>query len=508
MAVSESAYETQVKCTTFAGLYEGGDGYNVDLKYAVKGSKNFDVRGGTLTPMAAPVPFTPAGQAASGTMTLMCVNRRYQWDEQEHVTVADINYFLVAAGTKLYLYDPSAVSPAWTEISGVIITNPNFDFITYEVNFRDVGGTPTATPAPVDVLLFTNPDDGMFIFYTDDQTVQPVTIQPDPNQDPLKFGFLCRHYERIWASGVKDRPDTLFYSAINDPLDWAANTDAPEEGAGDIDQPSWDGDRFVALRTYGSYVLAIKKQKVWRILGTNPGEYTLKEQFGGGTIVENTVAIHDNMVIMLGYEGLMYYNGANVAAFQHQTIQDLLKRVNKANVGKATGCVCGDIYYLAVPLDNSTVNNCLIEYDFQERAFSIRENVSVTNFLVWDGVLYSVGVENSNFRVYKITHGDVTGASYLPIQYVSAWQDLGRRDVTKSAFDIYLISPTGMEITVGVETNKKKKTKTVTLPAGKPKRVHLNTVGRYFRFILETAATNAWWNLAGGYSAKLELDWD
>jgi len=59
-------------------------------------------------------------------------------------------------------------------------------------------------------------------------------------ETPKKFGVITRHAERIWGSGIPSDPDMLVYSAPYDPLDWTANVEQPQDGAGDILQPSWD----------------------------------------------------------------------------------------------------------------------------------------------------------------------------------------------------------------------------------------------------------------------------
>lgn len=485
-------YESSVRSAEWAGLYQGGDGYNINLKYAVLG-RNFDVRGGTLCPMTdlAALPGTiPEGSIG----TLMALTKRYDSAGAE----AGVTYLAVAAGGKLYTR--ALEETEWTErYSG--FTSNNFDFVTYEVNERNG----EATAAPVDVLLFTNADDGMFCLYADDLSVAPVAIQPSGAASPIKFGIICRHAERIWGSGIKGDPDKLMYSAPYDPFDWEQNSEIPEDGAGDILQPSWDGDRFIALRNYGSYLLAFKKERVWRVLGTDPGEYVMKEQFGGGAIIENSVAVYGDIVLMLGYDGLMAYDGGSVVQFKQEAVRNVMKRLAPGYAGTATAAVMGDVYYLALPLDGSSVNNAVLEYDFTNKTFSLREGVHVSSMLCWSGAMYALGGEDPA-AVYNIGYGEGSGNA-LPMRWVSGWQDLGMRYATKSAFSVYLLSPTGMKLTVGVETEKKLKTKEVELKAGVPKTVRINVNGRFARFLFETKQKK-WWNLAGGYQVYFELDYD
>lgn len=493
-----AGYDTTVRCDSFAGLYQGGDGYNIDLKYAVDG-KNFDVQDGTLTPKTAPkvILELPGGVGADAVRTLMAFTKRYTVTEGA-VEPDGTTYIVCIAGGKLYTR--SMTDDTWT-LRYTGFTNNSFDYVTYEVNSRN--GNPTE--APVDVLLFTNSTDGMYCLYADDMSVDPVTIQPTGTNEPIKFGMICRHAERIWGGAIDTDPDKLMYSAPYNPFDWEQDNDNPENGAGDILQPSWDGDRFIALRTYGSYLLAIKKGRIWRILGTNPAEYTMKEQYGGGAIVENTVGVHGDMVLMMGYDGLMYYMGSNVMSFRHPYLRTIMDRVNRDALQNAVSCVAGDVYYLALPVDGSDTNNLLLEYSFADGAFTAREGVNIASMLYWDGILYCLTADEPG-ALCTLGHGEGSGTP-LPMAYISAKQTLGAPNVKKSAFEVYLTSPTGMTVTVSIGTEKKEKSKTVELVPGKTKRVNITANGRTFQIKLETKG-GKWWNLAGGYSVHMELDYD
>lgn len=473
--VAYSTYAHYVRTDTFGGIYQEGDGFNVSVRYAADG-KNFDTAGGGLKSMTKGTLMDGTVEQPIGTLAMLY--RRF------HAAAEEREVMIAAAGNKIY----AKILPKGTwSIIYTSLSDDNLDYVSYEVN-------PAGSDAPVDVLLMSNATDGMLCVYGDDLRVEKI-------ETPYKFGILARHAERIWGGGIPDNPDMLMYSAPFDPFDWKQNDEIPEDGAGDVMQPSWDGDSFVALRPFGAQLIALKKNRVWRILGTNPGNYVFKEQYGGGTIVENTVAIRGNYMFMMGYDGLMYYDGAEVSSYQKGLMKQLMARVNMDALDGACAVMHGDVYCLALPVDGSSTNNVVLEYNIREGMFNIREGVPVKAFMSFGNDVYFTS-ETTPGQVWKYGGGEV-----LPFEWTSAWQDLDVKNATKSGFTVYLCASKNVEMTVGIRTEKKLKQKKVRLTANKAKRLQINNSGRQFRVELACAALEEW-ELLGGLLVNLELDYD
>ena len=517
MAISSNSYETTVQIDSFSGFNQSAGDRGVAMRFAVDG-ENFSTTGGMLRSMDDGQEHVPAALPAP-TGTLMLLYRRFRRND---VWFTDPELLIAAAGTKVYargLRSKGQLFEEWYEIYDGI-TNDKFDYVTYEtstywtkdgnrVDPKTEGAIEVTAQDPIDVLIMTNADDGMFIVYGDSLEVVPFKVLPSSTTIEKKFGVLTRHAERIWGAAIPDQPDMLMYSTPFEPLNWEQNNEYPEDGAGDIQQPSWDGDSFVALRTYGSYLLAIKKNRVWRVSGTNPGEYYFKEQFGGGTIVENTVVVYNDLMFLLSYDGLMVYDGTAVQPFRQPYIKDLMKRVNWSAVESAVAAMRGTVYCLALPVDGSTINNAILEYDTAENTFNLRVGVYASSFLAYENVLYytdSRPAESEGDLVGRVMRLDGNGDP-LPMRYVSAYQDLGYKSITKSGFEVYLLAETNVTITVGIRTEKKLKTRTVTLEAGKAKRVRLNVSGRSWRLELSVRSKKPW-RFNGGVQINMELDAD
>jgi hypothetical protein len=317
---------------------------------------------------------------------------------------------------------------------------------------------------------------------------------------------LARYNERIWGGGIIGDPDMLVYSAPFDPFDWSQNLTIPEDGAGSIQQPTWDGDGFVALKQYGSNLLAVKRNSIWRIYGTNPGEFQMQRQYGGGTIEEDTFVVHNEEAFMLGELGLLRYDGTTADAFLQEQIQVLMHdKVNHSYLNLCCSAMRNGVYCLALPINGSTYCNAVLEYDTRSGAISLRTGVSVDAFMQLDERLFYTSATYPG-RVFEMR--DDVGRP-LFCKWVSGFQDLGLKNSIKSAFVLYMMvdSEAPAELRVGIRTEKKLKSKVVTTKPGKMARLHLNLQGRIFRVEIESY-TAVPFTISGGIRLDLELDPD
>ena len=475
-----AAYETNVTIFPFRGINQESTGEDMNLSYATE-AENCDVSGGGLKPLRG-------GRQLFGSLpdpigTLMRLYRRYYGEADEREVL------VAAAGQSLYTR--TAAEPEWKLVENITLRSDDMDWVTYEVNRE-------GDESPVDVLLMTNAQDGMICIYGDD--LHGALIDT-----PYKFGILARHAERIWGGAIPEHPDTLVYSAPFDPFNWSPNEEIPEDGAGEVLQPSWDGDSFVALKPFGSQLLAVKRNRIWRIVGTDPGSYYMKEQYGDGTLSENSIAVNADTVYMIGRHGLLRYDGTICEDFYQSRIQRIWARVNQAALGGVCGAVYDGKLYMAVPLGSSATNNAIIEYDLREKAFMLRTQVSVRAFLVMDGALYYTSGEDP-YSVYALGEGDT-----LPVWWQSGFQSLGAKDVVKSAYSAYMAVMSEEEytpVTVVIDTEKRTKSKDLSLKGnGQVKRVRLSNTGRRFRFSLRVDE-GLEWELTGGIQLRMETDED
>ncbi|MDR3051949.1 MAG: hypothetical protein LBU67_09560 [Oscillospiraceae bacterium] len=469
-------------CLNIAPL-SGLDQRRTDLRYAAY-AENADTRDSTaLCPHRAPLQvFEPLPRPIG---TLASFHRRYGAPPgQQDALVA-------AAGGCLYrLVDEEE---GWVSIASGYACD-DWDFVTYEVN-RD----PENAATPQDVLLMSNARDGMICVFGDDFHVETV-------QTPKKFGVICRHAERIWGGAIPGDPDMLVYSAPYDPFNWAQNDEIPEDGAGDILQPSWDGDGFVALRGWGEYLLAFKRDTVWRVLGTDPGQYTLRQQYGkDGPVAENTIASEGERVYMLCSQGVSVYAGVGVQPWQSDAARDVFARITPAARGGAAATVWRHCYLLALPLDGSDTNNALLVYDAQADSWMLRTGICAAAFCSHgERMLFTSATQPG--RVYALDEGEAQR-----LTWVSPWVDLGVPQVTKSAFRIHasVQAAQALAMDVAVQTERGAVRRALRVPADSQKTLTLPIPARGKRFrLMVIAPPGIPWRMPGGITLRLDMDGD
>ena len=495
---SLGAYSGTVLIPEFKGLNQYGDGIGTDPRYAVD-VRNALTTEGVLRPMAE-CELLPAS-LPKPIQTLALLHRRwYTADDMKDILVASCDGQLYYSNANANEWKRLPLPDGWHQ---EYYDSDNWSWVAYEINPDDG----SADTAPIDVLLLSNTKDGMVLVRGDNLTTQMVPT-------PKKFGVIARHAERIWGSGIEDDPDMLVYSAPYDPFDWEQNSEYPEDGAGDIMQPSWDGDSFQALTSFGSQLIALKRTRVWRVIGTNPGEYIFKEQYGGGTAYANTLAVDGTRMLMLGRDGLMQYNGESVAPYFQDYARLVFARMNRDALDQAVGCLYRGTYYCALPLDGSRVNNAVLMFNTLERTWLLRDGIKVESFLPAENALYFTSSSYPG-RIYRWREDGWEDGNPLDLMWVGGWQDFGRKDVAKGSFTAYMTVECSepVELKISIQTEKKIKTKTLTFnppPEGqlaKQRRIVFGGNGRRFRVVIESNGT-APWRMIGGVQIEAETDMD
>lgn len=503
-----SKYETSATLDQFYGIDQSRGWHNVNLSYAVE-AENCDTAQGILRPAAGYAPYGPALPAP--VVTLCSFYRRaHPVESERHVLVA-------ATATALYALIQGAT--AWIPL-GSGFASGRWSWVTYET---------VRNEATCDVLILSNAQDGVVVVYGDDLTLAAQASLP-------KFGMLARHAERIWGTGIDGEPDNLYYSQPYNPLEWgiATYTDEsgvvtqlPEQSGGMIQVPTWDGDHFTALRRLGNFLIAVKQNSLWYVRGLSASEFGVYEAYGSdGALAAQTVAVDNASAYYLSDRGLGVYDGDSAHLLDNDRLRGVFSQLGDAYASLACAVVHRHILHLALPVcvDTQTSvvngvsvtdfvqparNNMLVEYDLRRNTYMLRTGFAADALYGHAGRLLFSGGDNP-YQVYEISGTSYNGAS-IPVRWMSAWQDMGGKNVTKSAFRVRITGFTSdrpQKLRVSIQTERKLKTREIEAGGRREKqRLNINNRGRRWRLILE-ADSSAEWVLDGGIQIDMELDED
>jgi len=398
--------------------------------------------------------------------------------------------------------------------------NNRWSYVTYET----VVGEDT-----VDVLIMSNPDDGMVVLYGTKEgflTVQrrPLLIgdvDPDTNKpEPVYFSTLSRHAERIWGTGDPKHPDTIYYSKPYNPFDWTGASDENAEmGGGSIQQPTWDGDSFIALEPFGGYLLAIKPNTIFEIRGTDPTSFAIHEAYGtDGPVQGKTVCVDRLGMYYLSRAGLGVYDGATLQLLSRDALYETMRMLNnELNREEATACVCDHVYYLALCVkesENDVVynNNTVIEYDTERRTFMIRKGIKVKDFFVMDGKIFYTDAD-PGMGIMQYNHPQASGyeGNMEPMTSIweTPWLDLGKAYM-KRDFELRFTADadsddTPVEFTI--ITDRREKKRVVLLQRRrKDYRVKIQNAGVRVKLRVKSYRKVSGWRIYGGVQVEYSID--
>ena len=492
MAIKDSSYESRFMIPTPKGVWQAAGDTNLGLDYAYRAENMRTERGLLATAHGTSRAFPSLGAPIE---TLERFHRRARPD--------DPDVFVAAAGGAIYTY--TLGTEGWVKRAEGYNSN-RWSCVTYETSENG---------ATIDLLLMTNELDGMIAVYGSDLHVDKKALAIGDNYKEVKFASLARHAERLWGTGAVGYPDSIFYSKPYNPFDWTGVEATPELGGGVIQQPSWDGDVFLALRPFGSYLLAIKQHTVYEIRGTDPSSYTITQAYGtDGPMQERTICVDRLHAYFLSKDDVGRYDGSAVSLLARDALHETMRMLADGSQKAATACVCNHVYYLALCVkenedDVITQNNAVIELDTERGTFMVRKGIRVKDFFALDGVVYYTDA----LTPYEVLHyNDPASRGYVGTEmeclWETAWLDLGK-DMMKRDFVLRFTADADADdlpVRITVETDRREKTKTVLLQKRrKDYRVKIQNAGVRVKLRLYSRAS-AGWRIYGGVQVEYSMD--
>ena len=492
MAIHDSDYAGRFTIPTPKGVWQAAGDTNVSADYAYT-AKNMRTERGLLATAHGTSRALPALGAPIETLTRFY--RRTRPDDPE--------VFVAAAGGGIYTY--TAGGEAWVRRAEGFLSD-KWSAVTYETSAEDTG--------TVDILIMSNAKDGMIVVYGDDLRVEKHELTIGDNFEGVKFAVLGRYAERIWGTGAPGYPDSVFYSRPYSPFDWTAEAnELADQGGGVINQPTWDGDSFIALQKFGGYLLAIKERTIFEIRGTDPTSFTITEAYGtDGPIEERTICTDMTSMLFLSQSGLGLYDGSTLRLLSRDALHETMRTLVRSKLHLATACVSDHVYYLAIPAGDAATqeNNVVIEYDTERRTFMLREGIRVKDFYALGGRVYYTDAQ-APYEVYLYNDENARGYSEMPMESVweTAWLDLGKT-MKKSDFALRFTADADendLPVEITIITDRREKTRTVLLQKDRRDyRVKIQLSGVRVKLRIRSHQRAAGWRIYGGVQVEYTMD--
>ena len=435
------------KIKNFAGgLNQSADDSLLSVNQS-RDAQNVDVSSGTLKTISGYSKYI-ATAAPAGITRLM------KFYKNNTSTGAVTSYLLAATATAIYYWTGSA----WAALA-TGLTSGDWDYFNYQIGATDVVimGNGADTVKKWDGTTFAN-----------------------LGGNPPNMKSVTLHSERIWGTGVKATPNSVYYSdTIGDGHTGPENWTIAEDRAGVINVPTWDGGVCIGISNIFSDVVIFKTNNIYRVVGTYPSVYEVKQVYSSvGAIAEKTIVSGNDRAFFLSKDGLYYYNGVSAYPLLGDMAKDVV--INPAYAKNAVSIIHKNVLYCAFPEGNSTANNAVFVYDLLNKNLMIWRGIAVTDFMEYEDKLLFT---NSAGYVYTMDDAATTfDGTNINAYWETPWQDLDAFRVTKTADTLYFYAKGNGIMRVDVTFDGKTKTKNVTLsPTGKLHSLSLNLEGRRFK---------------------------
>jgi hypothetical protein len=234
----------------------------------------------------------------------------------------------------------------------------------------------------------------------------------------------------VWASGIADEPDTVYWSRAYDPTDWTADSTYPEAGGGFVLIPTWNGGRVRGLKNFFNDVVVFKDEDIFRVYGTYPGNYEVVRVHGvTGPIAERTIVPWGDRVFFFSRDGLCAYNGVSASPIDKGRAARFFSTIDYDRA-KETACaiVHRDRLYLALPETGQSANSAILEVDLRRGVWTLRRGIRADDFLAWEDRLLFC---NDTGFVYALDEGDTYDGAPINAYWEGRTNDFGDKAAWK-----------------------------------------------------------------------------
>lgn len=374
------------------------------------------------------------------------------------------------------------------------VTDDRLDYLNFEYNSKRVliGCSKTSVPFLYDGSAFRKlknrrisyNDEGAIDGYIDANGVKKST-EAEINTYAPKGEFIELHYDRLWIAGDSENPDRVYFSTAGvngaDIEDFTVPLADEEEAnmhGGFIDVRSYDGGKIIGMKVIFNSVVLFKNKNAYKIYGSNPSNYQLVEIFScNGAIADKSICVGDNGAYFLNKDGIYYFDGTNTVLIS-QKIKGTIEKMNKNYADKSVAIYHDNKYYIAIPLEGSETNNCLIVYDTINKSFMKYELGNISSFIEYKGELCFT----SGDKIYSFNKGN----TYKSFLWETPRYDFGIKNARKMSEYIYFRGSGNGKVKFTLESERKSKSLEINLSSTETLyKKKLKNKGRMFKLYIE-----------------------
>ena len=468
--------------------FAGGINESVDTSLIASNeaeyARNCDMKNGSLKPQKGLLKMEGIAECPVNITTLMMY---YNGIEKHYV----------AAGEgKLYLFNGTE----WI-LLGTGYGSDKWDFINYKLNNEDVmilvnGINNNKILKGVELRNMKDrrvsyDDLGAINGYYDANGVLRATEDLVTTLAPVAK-FVELHFERVWLGGDK----SIYFSKDFDPEDFTipvTELEANQHG-GEIVMESFDATKIVGLKVIFNDIVIFKEKSIFKIVGAYAEQYEKIQLFGSnGAIADGSIISTPRGAYFLHTDGIYVYDGVNCAVISDKLTKTIAE-LDKVEIVNARASEHRGHYLIGV---KHITNWITIDFDYENNTFMVY-TIPIKGFL---NVVHDLYATLGDKYIYEYAKG-----LYLPLEWHTGIVTADVPQAIKECEDIYFTGK-GQNITVTLRTEKKDKTKVITLNDNlKVTKKTLINYGRLIQFLFSTVATE--YTEIIGFKAIMDTDFD
>lgn len=323
----------------------------------------------------------------------------------------------------------------------------------------------------------------------------------------IAVNYVELYYNRLFAAGDSEHPSRLYWSQppgdTRSIEDWSMDDVSDTTGGGHTEIGT-ASDPIVGLCAMSNQLLIFKRSSIYRLLGDRPSNYRVVLVTGDADSMANTSRVSYRDVPYWMTKAGMYYHNGQSSGLTGTALQ-IRDIIEKADLSRCKAAENRDRLYFTCRMGNGTMDDSIIVFDINERAYMLRNGFTVADICSLDGKLYMV---NDHRYVYVWDESKTYDGEPINAYWNTPKTDLSAKTVTKALKWLYARGE-GDIVLLECNVGGFVKSGRYQMPEDDMSviRVKLENEGRVFGFRIYNEA-GSWFRLNGGVEVRFEAKED